>query len=95
MVLAGAGRFGVSRGYNYQILAPKGSGGVAGAHRARKRRRDRLAASSGGESQANAAALEGEGAAVELRRLDPANWLGVVLRQCTKGQDGRGLHGGE
>ena len=33
VVLAGAGRFGVSRGYNYQNLAPKGSGGVAGAHR--------------------------------------------------------------
>ena len=33
MVLAGAGRFGVSRGYNYQNLAPKGSGGVSGAHR--------------------------------------------------------------
>ena len=31
---------------------------------------------------------------MELRRLDPSNWLGVVLRQCTKGQEGRNFNGG-
>ena len=28
------------------------------------------------------------------KRLDSANWLGVVLRQCTKGQEGRNFNGG-
>ena len=40
------------------------------------------------------AGLANRGDAATFRRLDPANRLGVVLRQCTKGQDGRSINVG-
>ena len=40
------------------------------------------------------AGLANRGDAATFRRLDPANRLEVVLRQCTKGQEGRNFNGG-
>ena len=40
------------------------------------------------------AGLANRGDAATFRRLDPANRLVVVLRQCTKGQDGRSINVG-
>ena len=54
-------------------------------------------------SAASTATLTGDGDgaglanrcdATTFRRLDPANRLEVVLRQCTKGQEGRSFNGG-
>ena len=39
------------------------------------------------------AELTNRGDAATFRRLDPANRLEVVLRQCTKGQEGRSFNG--
>ena len=95
MVLAGAGRFGVSRGYNYQILAPKGAGGVAGAHQARKRRKgpgevdgeaDRRRSGDGDRGRGSAAVLRAPGLRGSARGA-PA----VVSR----GQDGLKATGGD
>jgi len=95
VVLAGAGRFGVSRGYNYQILAPKGSGGVAGAHQARKRRKGPSEVDGDADRRRSGDGDRGRGSAAVLRASGCRIQLVASLGRRTRGQRGPRSYGGE
>ena len=94
-MLAGAGRFGVSRGYNYQILAPKGSGGVAGAHQARKRRKGLSEVDGDADRRRSGDGDRGRGSAAVLRASGCRIQLVPSLGRRTRGQRAPRSYGGE